>query len=73
MSKSEFRTLRDLLEASGVPKDEIDRAEADGTLGLLAIDQMILADQSPEVHAGRARRRRADWARTRPASGGRSA
>ena len=35
------------------PGDEIDRAEQDGTLGLLAIDQMILADRSPEVHARR--------------------
>ncbi len=48
MSKSEFRRLRDLLEASGVPNDEIDRAEQDGTLGLLAIDQMILADRRPK-------------------------
>ena len=37
----------DLLKASGVPVDDIERAEADGTLGLLAIDQIILADQGP--------------------------
>ena len=34
-----------------MPAEDIERAEADGTLGLLAIDQMILADQAPEVHA----------------------
>ncbi len=39
-----FRTLRELLAALGVPGDEIERAEADGTLGLLAIDHMIFAD-----------------------------
>jgi len=44
---NKYRTLRDLLEASGVPLEDIERAEADGTLGLLAIDQMILADQGP--------------------------
>jgi adenylate cyclase len=48
MKKGEFRTLRDLLEARGVPTDEIDRAEQDGTLGLLAIDQIILADRDPK-------------------------
>jgi adenylate cyclase len=48
MTKKKYRTLHDLLEASGVPVDDIERAEADGTLGLLAIDQMILADQGPK-------------------------
>jgi adenylate cyclase len=43
-----FQTLRDLVAALGVPADEIDKAEADGTLGLLAVDQMILADQNPK-------------------------
>src|SRR5262249_27323123 len=38
----------DLLEAGGVPKDDIDRAEADGTLGLLATDQIVLGDQRPK-------------------------
>ena len=42
-----FQTLRDLVVALGVPADEVDKAEADGTLGLLAVDQMILADQNP--------------------------
>ena len=42
-----FQTLRDLVAALGVPEDEVDKAAADGTLGLLAIDQMILADQNP--------------------------
>ncbi len=45
MNVSEPRTLRDLIEASGVPKADLDRAEADGTLGLLAIEQTILGDQ----------------------------
>ena len=45
MTEDKYRTLHDLLEASGVPADDIERAEADGTLGLLAIDQMILADR----------------------------
>ena len=48
MSEPQPRTMRDLLEASGVPKDDIDRAEADGTLGLLATDQIILGDQHPK-------------------------
>ena len=43
-----FQTLRDLVAALGVPQDEIDKADADGTLGLLAIDQMIMADQNPK-------------------------
>src|SRR5437899_5160795 len=43
-----FQTLRDLVAAIGVPEEEIDKAEADGTLGLLAVDQMILADQNPK-------------------------
>jgi adenylate cyclase len=43
-----FQTLRDLVAALGVPEEEIDKAEADGTLGLLAVDQMILADQNPK-------------------------
>jgi len=42
------RRLRELVEELGVPADEIDRAEADGTLGLLAIDHMILAEQQPK-------------------------
>jgi adenylate cyclase len=42
-----FQTLRELVAAFGVPPEEIDKAEADGTLGLLAIDQMVLADQNP--------------------------
>jgi adenylate cyclase len=42
---AQFRTLQDLIEALGVPRDEVERAAADGTLGLLAIDRMILADQ----------------------------
>src|SRR4051794_592322 len=47
MTDNKYRTLRDLLEASGVPLEDVERAEADGTLGLLAIDQMILGDQGP--------------------------
>jgi adenylate cyclase len=47
MTEGTFRTLRELLDAEGVPKEDVDSAAADGTLGLLAIDQMILADQSP--------------------------
>jgi adenylate cyclase len=41
-----FRTLQELIEALGVPRDEVERAAADGTLGLVAIDRMILADQN---------------------------
>ncbi len=48
MNERAFRTLRELLEAGGVPKEDIDRAEADGTLGLLAVDQMVLADERPK-------------------------
>jgi len=42
-----FQTLRDLVTALGVQADEVEKAEADGTLGLLAVDRMILADQNP--------------------------
>jgi len=48
MIESKFRTVRALLEASGVPEDDIDRAETDGTLGLLVIEHMVLAGQEPE-------------------------
>jgi adenylate cyclase len=48
MTQRTVRTLRELLEASGVPTKDIDRAEADGTLGLLAVDQMIIADERPK-------------------------
>ena len=40
-----FQTVRELVEALGVPAGEIDNAESDGTLGLLAVERMILADQ----------------------------
>ncbi|HEV3225825.1 MAG TPA: adenylate/guanylate cyclase domain-containing protein, partial [Acidimicrobiales bacterium] len=43
-----FQTLRDLVIALGVATGDVDRAEADGTLGLMAIDRMILADQDPK-------------------------
>lgn len=43
-----FQTLRQVLDALGVPDDDIDKAEADGTLGLLVVDRMILADQDPK-------------------------
>ena len=43
-----FQTLREVVEALGVPPDEIDKAEADGTLGLLVVERMILADQDPQ-------------------------
>ena len=43
-----FQTLRQVLEALGVPSDDIDMAEADGTLGLLVVERMILADQDPK-------------------------
>jgi adenylate cyclase len=42
-----FHTLRELVAALGVSENEIDKADADGTLGLLAIDHLILADQNP--------------------------
>ena len=42
-----FHTLRELVAALGVSENEIDKAAADGTLGLLAIDHLILADQNP--------------------------
>jgi adenylate cyclase len=42
-----FHTLRELVAALGVDENEIDKAAADGTLGLLAIDHLILADQNP--------------------------
>ncbi|MEY2453065.1 MAG: adenylate cyclase [Acidimicrobiaceae bacterium] len=43
-----FQTLRQVVEALGVPQDEIEKAEADGTLGLLLVDRMILADTDPK-------------------------
>jgi adenylate cyclase len=43
-----FRTVRELLEAIDVPREDIDRAEADGTLGLLAVERMIAAEQDPK-------------------------
>ncbi|MEY2446660.1 MAG: adenylate cyclase [Acidimicrobiaceae bacterium] len=43
-----FQTLRQVVEALGVPADEIDQAAADGTLGLLVVERMILADQDPQ-------------------------
>lgn len=46
MSSSSVRTVRDLLHALGVPEDDIARAEADGTQGLLAVERMITADQN---------------------------
>jgi adenylate cyclase len=42
-----FHTLREVVEALGVPESEIKKAEADGTLGLLLVERMILADQDP--------------------------
>jgi len=42
-----FHTLRELVAALGVSENEIDKADVDGTLGLLAIDHLILADQNP--------------------------
>ena len=39
-----FQTLRQVVEALGVPEVEIAQAEADGTIGLLLVDRMILAD-----------------------------
>jgi adenylate cyclase len=41
-----FRTLRELVESLGVPAAEIESAEADGTLGLLAIQYTIFAEQT---------------------------
>jgi len=46
-----FHTLRELVEALGVSSEDVDKAEADGTLGLLAVERMILADQAPEYTA----------------------
>src|SRR4051794_24595071 len=40
-----FQTVRELLDALGVDGTVIAKAEADGTLGLLAVEHMILADQ----------------------------
>jgi adenylate cyclase len=40
-----FQTVRELLEALGVDRGVVDKAGADGTLGLLAVEHMILADQ----------------------------
>jgi adenylate cyclase len=48
MTEGTFRTLRELLEAADVPIEDVDRAELDGTLGLLAVEQMILADERPK-------------------------
>jgi adenylate cyclase len=38
-------TLRGLVEGLGVGRDEIDRAEADGTLGLLAMANLVFPDE----------------------------
>lgn len=38
------RTIRDVLEALGVPEDEIAAAEQDGTLPLLAIEQLVFVE-----------------------------
>src|SRR5439155_22973640 len=46
-----LHTVRELVEALGVSSEEIDKSEADGTLGLLAVDRMILADQAPDYTA----------------------
>ena len=46
-----FHTVRELVEALGVSSEEIDKSEADGTLGLLAVERMILADQAPDYTA----------------------
>ncbi len=43
-----FQTVRELVAALGVPESELDKADADGTLGLLAVERMILADQDPK-------------------------
>jgi adenylate cyclase len=43
-----FQTLREVVEALGVPPDEVEKAAADGTLGLLVVERMILADQEPK-------------------------
>jgi adenylate cyclase len=51
-----FQTLRQVVEALGVPRDEIDKAEADGTIGLLVVDRMILADQDPKYTQNDVRR-----------------
>jgi adenylate cyclase len=40
--------LREVVEALGVPKEEIEQAEEDGTLGLFLVERMILADQDPK-------------------------
>src|SRR3954468_7486657 len=40
-----FQTVRELLDALGVDRSVIAKAEVDGTLGLLAVEHMILADQ----------------------------
>ena len=50
--KTRFGTLRELIESLGVPQEEIERAEADGTLGLLAMEHMALGDQTPRYTQG---------------------
>ncbi len=45
-----FQTLRQVLDALGVPNHDIEKAEADGTLGLLVVERMILADQDPKYN-----------------------
>src|SRR4051794_9285550 len=40
-----FQTVRELLDALGVDRSVIAKAEVDGTLGLLAVEHMILAAQ----------------------------
>lgn len=39
------RTLRDLVERLGIPEEDIERAQADGTLGLLAMSYLLLPEQ----------------------------
>jgi adenylate cyclase len=39
------RTLRELVLGLGMPEEEVDRAAADGTLGLLAVSRFIMSEE----------------------------
>ena len=46
MSEEEPRTLRDLVSRLGMPEEEVARAAADGTLGLLAVSRFIMSEEA---------------------------
>ncbi|MEY2435526.1 MAG: adenylate cyclase [Acidimicrobiaceae bacterium] len=45
MSDQQGPTLRELVSSLGIPEEEVARAAADGTLGLLAVSRFILSEE----------------------------